>query len=255
MHTFKTTLGLLFLTALLACNSQPKVIEAEGSATDKPIFQDPGAASSGDAQMHNHPMPDNSAEEHKVTVAEVLNTEKYSYLRVQENGAETWIAISKRDVNVGGSYIYKGGLMKQNFFSKEFNRTFDKVLLVGDFRDANAAATSAAFPQPAATVEPPTSVKAAPGAVKIADLVANLKKYEGKTVAVTGKVVKLNPMIMGRNWIHLQDGSGKNLDLTVTTNEMVKLGDVVTLEGAFNLNRDFGAGYRYDYIVEGAKVK
>ncbi|MBK9017715.1 MAG: hypothetical protein IPM82_28755 [Saprospiraceae bacterium] len=86
-------------------------------------------------------------------------------------------------------------------------------------------------------------------------MIANISKYDGKTVKVTGKVMKVNPMIMGRNWLHIQDGSGKNLDLTVTTVEQVQLGATVTLEGTIALNKDFGAGYKYDYILEGAVVK
>ncbi|MBL7808209.1 MAG: hypothetical protein JNN28_10355 [Saprospiraceae bacterium] len=60
---------------------------------------------------------------------------------------------------------------------------------------------------------------------------------------------------MGRNWLHIQDGSGKNLDLTVTTTETVSLGSVVTLEGIWATNKDFGAGYKYDYILEAAVLK
>ena len=59
-------------------------------------------------------------------------------------------------------------------------------------------------------------------------------------------------MIMNRNWLHIRDGSGKNLDLTVTTTEHIPLGAIVTLQGVIALDKDFGAGYRYDVILEGA---
>ena len=62
-------------------------------------------------------------------------------------------------------------------------------------------------------------------------------------------------MIMGRNWVHLQDGSGKNLDLTVTTMENIPLGAILTMEGTIATNKDFGAGYKYDIIMEGAELK
>ena len=71
----------------------------------------------------------------------------------------------------------------------------------------------------------------------------------------TGKCVKVNPMIMGRNWIHLQDGSGDNLDLTITTTENIPVGHVITLEGTIALNKDFGAGYKYDIIMEEAVLQ
>jgi hypothetical protein len=150
--------------------------------------------------------------------------------------------------------------MKKNFESKEFNRNFETLYLVSDFGPEGAAADGMTKEQAHAnvessSVEAPKNVTPAVGAIKLADLVANLKKYEGKTVKVTGKVMKVNPMIMGRNWLHLQDGSGKNLDLTVTTVEQVQLGQTVTMEGTLALNKDFGAGYKYDYILESAVVR
>lgn len=241
----------LWVLTLAACNDKPKVIEAEQNTT--PIFQDGAAAPAGNA-----PAQDMNAAEHKVVVQEVLNTEKYTYLRVKEEGAENWIAITKRDVKVGSTCYYRGGLMKKDFLSKEFNRVFETLYLVGDFRqegEGTAAAPTGGIAPGAEALAPPKNVTPAPGAVKIATLVANISKYDGKMVKVTGKCVKINPMIMGRNWLHIQDGSGKNLDLTVTTTENVQLGSIVTLEGIIAVNKDFGAGYKYDYIMESAVVK
>jgi len=245
----------LLLVAFTSCDSKPKVIEAEttGGPNKGPIFQDAQNPTPGNGS--DAPAAPMTGEEHKITVSEVLNTDKYSYLRVKENGAEYWVAIAKRGVKVGASYLYTGGIMKKNFLSKEFNRVFETVYLISDFRDENAAAAATrqgAMPNAKEALEPPKNLKPALGAIKISELVANLKKYEGKTVKITGKCVKVNPMIMGRNWLHLQDGSGKDLDLTVTTTENIPLGTILTMEGIIALNRDFGAGYRYDYIMETA---
>jgi hypothetical protein len=61
---------------------------------------------------------------------------------------------------------------------------------------------------------------------------------------------------MGKNWIHIQDGSGDsgNFDLAVTTLDGMKMDDVVTFEGTITLNKDFGAGYFYEIIMEDAKL-
>ena len=67
-----------------------------------------------------------------------------------------------------------------------------------------------------------------------------------------GQVVKFTPNIMGTNWVHIQDGSQG--DLTVTTSDVVAVGDIVMVEGTLTLDKDFGAGYRYDAIIEGAKL-
>jgi hypothetical protein len=92
------------------------------------------------------------------------------------------------------------------------------------------------------------------GSIKIAEIVANPNKYEGMTVQITGKCVKVNPNIMERNWIHLQDGSMDDFDLVVTSNTFVPEGMVVTIRALVSLNRDFGAGYRYDLILENGIV-
>jgi hypothetical protein len=71
-----------------------------------------------------------------------------------------------------------------------------------------------------------------------------------------GKVTKFNQGIMDRNWIHIQDGTSneKNVDITITTNDVVKLGDVITVKGTITLAKDFGAGYFYEVIMEEASV-
>lgn len=62
-------------------------------------------------------------------------------------------------------------------------------------------------------------------------------------------------LLMGRNWIHIEDGSktgGKPLDLTITTNLNILMGSKIVMTGKIALNKDFGAGYRYDIIMEDA---
>jgi hypothetical protein len=80
----------------------------------------------------------------------------------------------------------------------------------------------------------------------------------GTTVLLRGRVTKANSGILGRNWFHLQDGSGASADgthdLTVTTDAAVQVGDVVTVSGMLATARDFGAGYVYEAIVENATV-
>ena len=82
-------------------------------------------------------------------------------------------------------------------------------------------------------------------------------KLKGKRVTLRGKVVKFNEAIMGKNWLHLRDGTGKepSNDLTVTTQNRAKVGDTVLVEGVVTLDKDLGSGYQYDVIIEDAKVK
>ena len=84
-------------------------------------------------------------------------------------------------------------------------------------------------------------------------------KLDKKTVVVRGKIVKVSQGIMGKNWVHLQDGSGDpgkgTNNLVVTTQDVPKVGDVVTAKGTLYKDKDFGAGYLYKVIVEEATVK
>lgn len=59
---------------------------------------------------------------------------------------------------------------------------------------------------------------------------------------------------MGKNWIHIQDGTKHNtsFDLTITTQNLPALNDEVTFKGTIMVNKDFGAGYFYDVIMENA---
>jgi predicted NAD/FAD-dependent oxidoreductase len=77
-------------------------------------------------------------------------------------------------------------------------------------------------------------------------------------VALQTKVVKVNRGILGKNWLHLQDGTGNQAagtnDLVVTTDSLPEVGEVVTITGNLSRDRDFGAGYRYGVIIENAEV-
>ena len=101
------------------------------------------------------------------------------------------------------------------------------------------------------------SVAKADGGVSIGELYSRRKSFEGKTVRIRGEVVKFSGGIMNRNWVHIQDGTkdGDNFDLTITTQDSVKVGDLVLFEGKVALDKDFGAGYFYGLILEEARLK
>lgn len=97
-----------------------------------------------------------------------------------------------------------------------------------------------------------------PNSYSVGECFEQGKELNAKTVRVRGKVMKISRMIMGKNWLHIQDGTGNPLknqhDLVVTTTEEIPEGSVVTLEGTLAAERDFGAGYKYEVIVEDAKI-
>lgn len=244
-----TVIFILAYIFITACESKPKVIEGEPIAPEVPSS---GFKSQTDLTKEQ----ERSLDEHKVIVDEVLNTERYSYLHVTESGEKFWIAIPKKEVKIGQTYFYKGGLLKRNFESKEYNRVFETLYLVSDVIPLNAEPTElSAGTKKEVSTHGPISVNPVEGSISLSELFADPAKYQGKVVLITGKCVKVNSMIMDRNWIHIQDGSVDGLDLTVTTNESVTLDAVVSFEGTIALNKDFGAGYRYNVIMEQAVLK
>jgi hypothetical protein len=91
--------------------------------------------------------------------------------------------------------------------------------------------------------------------ITIAKLLGDKKAYEGKLIKVKGQVTKYNGGIMGKNWIHIQDGTEykDGFDLTITTDITVAVGEIVTFEGKISLDKDFGYGYAYSILMEEGK--
>lgn len=117
----------------------------------------------------------------------------------------------------------------------------------------------APHPMPATDAAPVdlAGIAKADGGKTVAEVFAEKDALAGKPVTVRGKVVKANSGIMGKNWIHVRDGSGSDgtNDLTVTTTTaQPNVGDTVLVTGPVSLNKDFGMGYQYDVIVEDAQV-
>ena len=196
---------------------------------------------------------------HKVTVKEVVQASSYTYMKVEENKETYWIAVSKRDFKEGSVLYYDNGLEMNNFESKDLQRTFETIYFV---QGISKQPTLPGKQQPMAQTQPKkqtlekldVSIEPADGGISISTLFANRETYKDQIVKIRGQVTKFNPNIMGKNWIHIQDGTDDSgtFDLTITTSHVVNVGDVVTFEGKLTLNKDFGAGYFYDIIMEEA---
>ena len=90
----------------------------------------------------------------------------------------------------------------------------------------------------------------------VAALNQNKAGLAGKTISAQGKVVKVNNGIMGRNFVHIQDGTGDATtnNLIVTSKQTAKVGDKISISGIAVLNRDFGSGYLYPILIEEATI-
>lgn len=197
---------------------------------------------------------------HHVEVAEVIQASSYTYLFVNEKDIKYWMAVNKVDMKVGDDFYYEDALQMRDFKSKDLDRVFDSILFVQAISDDPVVSAKASpmsgGPKTTDVVEE-INVTPIEGGITIGELYKNRNDYANKKVLVRGQVVKVNESIMNRNWVHLQDGTDHdgNYDLTVTTEETAKVGDQITFEGTVTLNKDFGAGYSYELIVEDAIQK
>lgn len=198
---------------------------------------------------------------HTGVVQEVLQATSYTYLNVKEGDRDFWIAVTKRETKVGETISFAASLEMKNFESKDLQRKFESLYFVDRIssgeqsQPAGPGSMEVPHQMKPALEKKEVSIEPAEGGITIGELLANTDSYAGKTVRIKGQVTKVNRAIMGKNWVHLQDGtdaSGK-FDLTITTQEQVNVGDVVTFEGTIVLNKDFGAGYVYEVLMEEAK--
>ena len=200
-------------------------------------------------------------------VAETMDAAGYTYIMVDTGSEQFWAAAPQFVVKVGDEVAVPEGMPMPNYHSKTLDRTFDVVYFVPSVLVGGAgqmpAAKTAVNPSDSAgrTVVTKTDVdlsgiKPADGGQTVADIYAKKTELAGKPVTIRGKVVKFSPAIMGKNWIHLQDGTGEagSNDLTVTTDVTAKTGDTVLISGTLATDKDFGYGYAYGVIVEDANV-
>lgn len=196
-------------------------------------------------------------------VAETFDASQYTYLRIVNESGELWAAVPRTKKAVGEPVTVVGAIWMQNFKSTATNRTWERIAF-GTLEEAAPAQSAAALPPN----HPPLSPAAPVGEVKvakasgaqgrtIADLYARKDQLRDKSVSVRGKVVKATNGVMGRNWLHLRDGTGEGpaSDLAVASEDSAQVGDTVVASGKVHLDRDLGAGYHYDLLLEDARVK
>lgn len=197
---------------------------------------------------------------HKVEALEVVQVSSYTYMRVSEDGKEYWLAGPKTEAKKGEFYYYEKGMEMKGFKSTELNKTFDSILFVNMISDKLPTLVTEGTQPTGGTPQKPTiektevSVEKFPGGINIKELFADAAKYAGKEVKIRGKITKVNNGIMGKNWLHIQDGTENNgdFDLTVTAKDEFAVGDVIAFIGKIAVNKDFGYGYSYKVLLEDA---
>ena len=197
------------------------------------------------------------------TVLETIGASSYTYLRVDANQGEVWLAAPAFSVAVGEQVVWEPGMPMSDWHSDTLDRTWDVVYLVSKIQVATSGGAApsmpAGHPPAAAATTGDIDIAKLDGGSTVEELYARAAELSGQQVAFTGKVVKANFGIMGSNWLHVQDGTGnpgnRTNDLTVTTQQKSAVGDVVIVKGALVTDKDFGAGYRYAVLIEDATLE
>jgi hypothetical protein len=201
-------------------------------------------------------------------VVETMDSAGYTYVHVDTGTEQIWAAAPQFAVKVGDDVLVPEGMPMPNYHSNTLDRDFEMVYFVPTVMVGGASDMAGNMP----AEHPPmtgggktvvestdvdlTGITVVEGGQSVADIFAKKAELTGKPVKVRGKVVKFSPQIMGKNWIHIQDGTGEagSNDLTVTTNTTANVGDTVVISGVLTADKDFGYGYQYSVLVEDAEV-
>ncbi len=205
------------------------------------------------------------------TVREVIDVERYTYLRVAGAKGEFWAAVSTTKIAVGDDITIHDAARMEDFESRSLGRTFAVIyfgsagpkvqdtLPPGHPPAAGSATTTGHGQLTAADLS--ISRARGPDAYTVAEIHLKAKQLAGKSVRVAGRVLRVTPNVLGRTWLHIQDGSGSEADgthdlvvTTVTTGESPESGQEVLVRGVVATDKDLGSGYRYDALIEDAEI-
>lgn len=203
----------------------------------------------------------------KGEVLEVKEVESYTYLRLKTQDGETWAAVARTPVKKGAKVTIENAMVMNNFESKTLKKTFQTIYfgtlagagasVAGSGNSIGMAHAGAAKPAEITDVKVPKATGA--NAWTVEEIITKSAELKDRSILVRGKVVKFNSGIMGKNWVHLRDGSGSAAsgtnDVLVTTMSEAKIGDVVTVKGTVRTDKDFGSGYAYKVIIEEASLQ
>ncbi len=212
-------------------------------------------------------------------VQEVINVENFTYLNIKTKDGNVWAAIINTRIQNGSRVTLENVTAMKNFESKSLKKTFPTVLF-GSLRSSDVAKTSSlgiekymSIAHPALVSAKTSQIQSAPAtniddkiakaigqhAATVEEVIKKSAQLKGKPVLIRGKVVKYNAAIMGKNWLHLRDGSGDEAshsnDILVTTIAQAQVGEVVTVKGIVATDKDFGAGYSYNVLIEDATLQ
>ncbi len=206
--------------------------------------------------------------QHVGRVTEVIHAGNYTYIELDEEGKEVWLASQPLDVTAGEKIEYIGGVPQKNFQSKTLGRTFEDILFITRIkvlnRDSEKEKPEASddkrhddIPQKPKTASMPAlgEIKRAENGKTVQEIFSEREQLKDKEVVLRAKVIKINTEILGKNWVTLSDGTGRKPDnkIIATTMDDAELGDTLTVKGIVKNNVSLGQGYTYKVMIGNAK--
>ena len=230
----------------------------------------------------------------KATIIESKDVTNYTYLLLEDKTGKVWAAIPKTPVKTGDEIAISNIAIMKDFHSKTLEKTFDLILFAVrsegcPFDESEGEITSempsgmmpgkmppAMMPQSAvphgampAMGDSTKKSKAVPKDIKVGkavgedaytieEIYSKKEELSQKTITVRAIVVKFMPQVMGKNWIHIQDGTGSvekgNNDVAVSTLDTAEVGAEVIIKGTLGIDKDFGMSCAFGALIEEASV-
>ena len=127
--------ALALIIGLGSCskNDKPLVSPASGAAV-------PSATAPAETSPASDPHAANASVipagvGHKASVLDVLQAGEYTYIQVQENGKQFWVATVQAKASKGDIIEFADSPIFPSFQSKALNRTFDNLMMVSGIRN------------------------------------------------------------------------------------------------------------------------
>ncbi len=206
------------------------------------------------------------------TVMESTTAGNYTYLRVDKDGKEVWLATQPKYLKVkvveGDKVEYLGGAQMKDFTSKALDRTFESIIFISrvkvlkknadsmpadDYHNQVETKTIDATPY----IEPAEGeVTKANAGMTVGEIFEKRDTLNDIEVVLNGKVMKVSKNILKKNWITLTDGTGTSPDnkIIALTTDTAEVNDLITIKGTVKINVDLGSGYKYKLLINDAKI-
>jgi hypothetical protein len=195
-------------------------------------------------------------------IQEIAKAGAYTYLRLDVGGEEIWAAGPLPDgLEVGSVVIAPAGTEMTDFESRALGRSFSRLFLIAWARQLAAPGNGDPPPNKTsasalASRVPMKRIDAPRHGLSIKEICDRRTELDGTKVKLRAVVVKVSRGIEGKNWAHLQDGTGNedHYDLVITTDKDLEVGEFVEVEGVLSVDARTDVGYRYSVLLHDPSV-